>query len=134
MNMDNSLKRLPLEDGRWMNSFTDSEILRGSAEFRVFSRIFGYLWDQCKKEQDAILQAMRFYFWRVYSFWMNIKLSIQPSFASGSRLMVIIHIHWIIYLLECRTRELWTQGPLKFRVWQLFLEGFIWSSCFGNWG
>ncbi len=27
---------------------TGSEIVRGSAEFRVFSRIFGHLWDHCK--------------------------------------------------------------------------------------
>ncbi len=33
--------------------------------------------------------------------WMEIKLSIQRSFASGSCLLVIIHIHLIFYLLEC---------------------------------
>ena len=32
---------------------------------------------------------------------MEIKLSIQRSFASGSRLMVIIDIHLMFYLLEC---------------------------------
>ncbi len=32
---------------------------------------------------------------------MEINLSIQRSFASGSRLMVIIHIHLMFYLLEC---------------------------------
>ncbi len=30
---------------------TGSEILRGSAEFRGFSRIFGHPWDQCKSEE-----------------------------------------------------------------------------------
>ncbi len=31
---------------------------------------------------------------------MNIKLSIQRSIASGSRLMAIIRIHLMFYLLE----------------------------------
>ncbi len=32
---------------------------------------------------------------------MERKLSIQRSFASGSRLMVIFQIHLMFYLLEC---------------------------------
>ncbi len=32
---------------------------------------------------------------------MNVKLSIQRSIASGSRLMVFIQIHLMFYLLEC---------------------------------
>ncbi len=32
---------------------------------------------------------------------IEIKLFIQSAFASGSRLMGIIHIHLMIYFLEC---------------------------------
>ena len=34
-------------------SFTGSEIIRGSAEFRVFLRIFGPPWDQCKSGEKS---------------------------------------------------------------------------------
>ncbi len=42
---------------------------------------------------------------------MEIKLSIQRSFASGSRLMVIFQIHLMFYLLECKVKLL--DGLLK---------------------
>ncbi len=38
---------------------------------------------------------------------MEINLSIQHSFASQIRLMVIIHIHLMLYLLECTESPEW---------------------------
>ncbi len=37
----------------------------------------------------------------VWHIVLEIKLSIQSDFASGSRLMGIIRIHLMIYFLEC---------------------------------
>ncbi len=37
---------------------------------------------------------------------IEIKLSIQGSLRSGRRLMAIIHIHLMIYFLECRQTQL----------------------------
>ncbi len=45
---------------------------------------------------------------------IEIKLFIQSAFASGSRLMGIIHIHLIIYLLECTTVPKLSTGYISY--------------------
>ena len=44
---------------------------------------------------------------------MEIKISIQHSFGSGSCLMVIFQIHLIFYLLECVI--IWAPGAVQIR-------------------
>ncbi len=52
---------------------------------------------------------------------MNRKLSIQCSIATGSRLMVTIHIHLMFYSLECMNRlicreSVFIQDPFYFKA------------------
>ena len=58
---------------------------------------------------------------------MNIKLSIQRSIASGSRLMLIIHIHLIFYLLECIIQIIWINYHLSIRL-QMHGQGYLYQS------
>ena len=45
-----------LKKSELINKSTGSEMLCGSAEFRIFSRIFGHLWDQCKSADNRWLK------------------------------------------------------------------------------
>ena len=43
---------------------------------------------------------------------IEIKLSIQCSLSSGRRLMAIIHIHLMIYFLECRESDVFMRKSM----------------------
>ncbi len=57
---------------------------------------------------------------------IEIKLSIQSTFVSGSRVIRIIHIHLMIYFLECTCTVVWDPARC---ISQLSRELAFWGGC-----